>query len=217
MKIPAEKYWQMRLKSCAKALEANNFDTFVADSPTHARNIILNKILSGIEFVTVSWGDSVTFYKTGILEVLNARTGLQVIKTFDNTIPREEIIERRRQALLADLFFTGTNAVTETGKLVNLDMVGNRVAAITFGPKHVILVIGRNKIVQDVENGMRRIKDYAAPANAVRHDFRTPCTKTSGCMDCKSPQRLCNTWTITEKSYPKGRIKIVLINKDMGL
>ena len=217
MNIPAGKYWLVRLKNCAKALETNNFDAFVADSPSDARHIILNKILVGIEFTTVSWGDSVTFYETQVLEVLNAKKDLQLIKTFDNTVPREEIIERRRQALLVDLFFTGTNAVTETGKLVNLDMIGNRVAAIAFGPKHVILVVGRNKIVPTVEEGMQRIKRYAAPANAVRHDFRTPCTKASICMECNSPQRLCNTWNITERSYPKGRIKIVLINKDMGL
>ena len=100
---------------------------------------------------------------------------------------------------------------------MNLDMTGNRVAAITFGPKNVIILVGRNKIVPDDEEASYRIKDYAAPANAMRLDKKTPCVKTSYCEDCKSPDRVCNTWTITEKSFPKGRIKIVLINDVLGL
>ena len=127
------------------------------------------------------------------------------------------MFELRRRALLADLFITRSNAVTETGKLVNLDMTGNRVAAITFGPRNVIILAGRNKVVPDVEDAMLRVKNYAAPANAMRLDKKTPCAKTSICEECRSPDRICNTWTITEKSFPKGRIKIVLINEDLGL
>ena len=104
--------------------------------------------------------------------------------------------------------------MTETGKLVNLDMYGNRIAAITFGPKHVVILVGRNKIVPDVDEAMFRIKNYAAPINAMRLDKKTPCVKTSYCEE--SSDRICNTWTITEKSFPKGRIKIILINEDMG-
>jgi MinD superfamily P-loop ATPase len=81
----------------------------------------------------------------------------------------------------------------------------------------VILLIGRNKVVTDLEDAMNRIKNYAAPTNAMRLDKKTPCVKTSYCEECKSPDRICNVWTITEKSYPKGRIKIVLINQDLGL
>ena len=108
-------------------------------------------------------------------------------------------------------------AVTEDGQLVNLDMIGNPACAVNFGPKHVILLIGRNKIVADLDEAMHRIKNYVAPANAMRLDMKTPCVKTSCCEECKSPNRICNVWTITEKSFPKGRIKIVLINQDLGL
>ena len=158
-----------------------------------------------------------TLHATGILDTLQRYPGLNIIKTFEKGVARSEIIERRRQALLVDFFITGTSAVTECGKLVNLDMVGNRVAAITFGPKNVVILVGRNKIVSDIESAMSRIKDYAAPINAIRHEFKTPCAKTSICGDCKSPDRICNTWTITEKSFPKGRIKVVLINEELGL
>jgi hypothetical protein len=112
---------------------------------------------------------------------------------------------------------TGTNAVTEGGQLVNLDMTGNRTGGIAFGPKHVVIVVGRNKIVADLEEAFYRIKNYAAPTNAMRLNKKTPCVKTSHCEECKSPDRICNTWSIMEKSFPKGRIKVVLINADLGL
>ena len=97
-------------------------------------------------------------------------------------------------------------------------MVGNRVGGITFGPNYVVLLIGRNKLVKDVASAMERIRSHAAPLNAIRHEgWKTPCVKTSFCMDCSSPDRICNTWVINEKSYPKGRIKVILINEDCGL
>ena len=127
------------------------------------------------------------------------------------------MLERRRQALQADLFITGTPAVTETGQMENLDMIGNRIGALTFGPKWVIVLVGRNKIAADLDEAMFRVKNYVAPVNSMRLDKKTPCVKTSYCEECKSPDRICNTWTITEKSFPKGRVKVVLINEDLGL
>jgi len=109
-----------------------------------------------------------------------------------------------------------TNALTETGILVNLDGWGNRVAGLTYGPKYVIVTVGRNKIVPDLDSAMYRIKNYAAPVNAMRFNTKTPCVKTSFCKDCKSQDRICSTWTITEKSFPKGRIKVILINEELG-
>ena len=154
-----------------------------------------------------------TFGATGLYELLKNNGELEVIDTYDRTIPAEELADRRRRALLADLFITGTNAITETGELVNLDMIGNRVAAIVFGPRHVIVLVGRNKIVPDLDEAIFRVKNYAAPTNAMRLDKKTPCAETSYCEDCKSPDRICNAWSIVEKSFPKGRIKVVLINE----
>jgi hypothetical protein len=96
-------------------------------------------------------------------------------------------------------------------------MTGNRVAGITFGPRHVVILVGRNKIVPDLEAAMVRIKEYAAPANAMRLDKKVPCVKTAVCEECNAPDRICNTWTITQKSFPKGRVKVVLINESLGL
>lgn len=211
-------YWQKRIEKCMESLRKNNFEVFTVKRLADVKALILKEIFPEIEFKTVSWGDSMSMLASGIIDEVESLADTHLIKTFEAGVPREEIIERRRQALLSDLFFTGTNAITECGKLVNLDMVGNRVGGLGFGPKHVIIVVGRNKIVKDVNTAMERIKNYSAPLNAMRHaDWKTPCVKTGYCHDCRSPQRICNTWTITEKSFPKGRIRVILVNEDLGL
>jgi len=218
MQNTIEIYWKQRLEKCKIALENNNFDAYLAKNSLEANQIIIEEIIPKIDVKSASWGDSMTLHSTDVLSTLRKNPNINLIETFAEGVPREELLERRRQALLVDLFFTGSNALTETGKLVNLDMVGNRIAGLIFGPRHVIITVGRNKIVSDVEEAMKRIKNYAAPLNAIRHtDFKTPCRKTSYCMDCKSPDRICNTWAITEKSYPKGRITVLIINEDLGL
>lgn len=213
-----ETYWNLRLERCAEALAANNFAVYRAETPLAAQEIITSEIMPQITVQSAAWGDSLTMRATGIIELLRDNPAIDLIETFIPGVPREEVMENRRRALLCDLFLTGSSAVTECGKLVNLDMVGNRTAAITFGPRHVIICVGRNKLVANVATAMERIKNYAAPINAIRHTgIKTPCVKTGRCMDCKSPDRICNSWTITEKSWPKHRIRVILINQDLGL
>jgi len=203
-----------------KALGRNGFLVHVADDPAQAREIILADILPGVAPGLVSYGDSMTLQATGVLDdmrVMAGAGGWEFLDTFGRGISRGEILERRRQALLSELFFTGTNALTEQGQLVNLDMIGNRVGGIVWGPRNVVLTIGTNKIVDGVDAAVTRVRDKAAPLNAARHGAHTPCAKTGKCMDCDSPHRICNVWTITEKSWPKGRIRVVLIRGDYGL
>lgn len=152
-----------------------------------------------------------------LYDVLREDPAVEFVEPFGDDLSPEARLERLRQSLLVDLYITGTNAVTEAGQLVNLDMIGNRVGGIAFGPKYVVVLVGRNKIVPDLDAAMRRVRNYAAPLNARRLGQTTPCSKTSYCQDCKSPDRICNVWTITEKSYPKHRVKVVLINEDLGL
>ncbi len=216
MKNPIENHWQIRLKDLKNALEGNNFEVFLTQSTAEAKTVALEKIIPAINPKSVSWGGSITFTATGLYDILKNNPDFQVIDPYDKNVSLGETLERRRQSLLVDLFLAGTNAVTEAGQLVNLDMIGNRIAGITFGPKNVIVFIGRNKIVPDLETAMFRIKNYAAPVNTMRLDKKTPCAKTSYCEECKSPDRICNTWTITEKSFPKGRVKVVLINEESG-
>lgn len=161
-------------------------------------------------------GGAVTVAATGLLDRFKSRSDLDVIDAFEKDISLEESWERRRRAFSVDLYLTGTNAVTETGHLVNLDRTGNRVAALAFGPRSVVVFAGRNKIVPGLEEAFARVKSHAAPINAMRLKYKTPCAKTAVCQECNSPDRLCNTWAITEKSFPKGRITVILINQDLG-
>jgi len=217
MDKPIEHYWQTRLKVVKEALEANHFEVFLADDVGQAKRIVREQILPTTGAKSVSWGGSMTFLATGLYEEIKKMPGLEILDTFDRSKPPEENMDLRRRSLLVDLFITGTNAVTEGGMLVNLDMIGNRACSINYGPKHVVILVGRNKIVSELDDAMYRIKNYAAPLNAMRLEKKTPCVKTSYCEDCKSPDRICNVWTITEKSFPKGRIRVVLINQDLGL
>ncbi len=210
------KYWSIKLEKTKNNLEKNNFDVYLVQTEDDARELIVNSLLPELKPTSVSFGGSITVVESGIYDALKNMGDLELIDTYDTSVSPDEKIERRRKSLLVDLYITGTNAVTEDGVLVNLDGVGNRVAAITFGPKNVIIVVGRNKIVPDIESAMMRIKEYAAPVNAIRLNRKTPCVKTSECEDCSSPDRICNIWSIVEKSAPKKRIKIILINKDLG-
>jgi len=217
MQKPIEHFWQKRFQDLKIALESNNFEVFLTADKSEAADLFLKKILPDSAARSIAWGGSQTFISTGLYHILRKRSDLEVVDVFEKDLPDDEKHERRRRGLLVDLYISGTNAVTEEGQLVNLDMIGNRIGALTFGPKTVVVLVGRNKVVADVEEAMYRIKNFAAPTNAMRLDKKTPCVKTSYCEECSSPNRICNTWTITEKSFPKGRVKIVLINEDLGL
>ena len=217
MKNPIDNFWKFKLENVKESLESNNFEVFIADNSVDASKIVLEKIIPAIDIKSISWGGSMTFVGTGLYDTLKDQKDFKVLDTFDKYLSNDEKSQLRREALLTDLFITGTNAITEDGCLVNLDMIGNRVGALTFGPKNVLILTGRNKIVPDIESAMERIKNYVAPANVMRLDMRTPCIKTGECSECKSSARICNTWTITQKSFPQKRIKVVLINEDLGL
>ncbi|WP_243113657.1 lactate utilization protein [Desulfofundulus salinus] len=130
--------------------------------------------------------------------------------------PEERLTIMRRQ-LTCDLFLTGTNALTLTGCLVNIDATGNRVASMVFGPKKVIIVAGRNKLVEDEEEAIKRIKAYAAPPNARRLNCKTPCVETGFCADCNSPDRICRIITVMERKPRLTDVRVLVVNEDLGL
>jgi len=216
MKKPIDNYWNLKLESVKENLENNNFEVFIAQDTKTAKQIAMNEIIPKLDIKSVSWGGSMSFVATGLFHELKDNPDIDVLNTFDQSLSKEEMMDKRRQSLMVDLFITGTNALTEAGQLVNLDMMGNRVAAMMWGPKTVLLIIGRNKITGDLEDAMIRIKNYAAPVNTMNLDKKTPCRKTGVCHDCSSPDRICNYWTIIEKSFIKNRIKIILVNEDLG-
>ncbi len=205
------------IQATIQKLKSNNFEVYFAENTSRAKEIFSNEVLPTISYKSASYADSITMRESGALDILRNIPDIEFIDTFSPEDDWETRMIKRKQALTVDLFLTGTNAIAETGCLVNLDMVGNRVAPLTFGPEYVVLFIGTNKIVKDKEEAFHRIKTISAPLNAKRHtNFKLPCQTTGVCHDCKSNQRICNSWVITEKSFPKHRIKIILIDQDLG-
>lgn len=206
-----------QLNECARKLSRNGFAVHVVNNTIEAGQWVTDKIKE-LSPESISFGDSETMFATGIIDQLRIQTEIPLIDGFDRSMPRPERLEIRRKGILADLFMTGINAVTMDGHLHWLDMIGNRIAPVVFGPRHVVLFAGRNKIVANDEEARQRIRQIAAPKNALKHtDFKTPCQKTGICIDCSSPDRICNTWMCMAKCFPKGRITIILIDQDLGL
>ena len=165
---------------------------------------------------TVSWGGSLTVDALNITKMAEEK-GYKVIDRDKAPTPAERSA-LMRQALLCDTFLTGSNAITEDGQLVNIDGNGNRVAAMIFGPKQVIVVAGMNKVVKTVEDAFIRAKMTAAPANRQRFpNLKTPCGETGACADCLSPDSICAFVVGTRLCKPAGRIKVILIGEDLGL
>lgn len=194
----------------------HGFEVKIISSLHGAKQIIEDEIRARSP-QRVSYGDSITVRQTGLVEELKAQSDFIFFDGFDRTITREERIEQKRQGLLTDLFFTGVNAVSISGSLFWRDMVGNRIAPVAFGPKRVIILAGKNKIVQTDTDAIKRIKEIAAPMNAIRHPgFNTPCIKTGFCVDCNSPHRICSSTLIIDRCFPKNRILVVLIDEELG-
>ena len=209
-----QKVWSEKVAAhIIKHLEKRHLEGSYAATSAKAVDEILAMIPPG---ATVYRSGSMTTTVLGLWEKLAAIPGVTVIDPYLPGIPPEEGMEVRRRGLTADVMITSSNAITLDGKLVNLDGMGNRVAAMTFGPKKVILVVGMNKIVPDLESAMSRVKHYAAPVNAIRIGSQTPCVETGLCADCRSPGRICNIWSIIEGHMVKGRIHVKLVGEQLG-
>ena len=206
-----------KLEACAAALRRHHFEAEVVKD-TEAAFGLLKTVVEAEHPQLVSFGDSMTMRETGIIEWLQGNEQLKVLDGFDASMPYEQRLEIRRQALLSDLFITGVNAVTEQGTLHWLDKVGNRIAPVAFGPRKVIIVAGRNKITANRDEAEERIRRIAAPQNVARHPgFRTPCAITGVCSDCNSQDRICNTRMEMLRCWPDKRVLVVLIDQDLGL
>lgn len=208
----------IKLQKTIDSLRKNGFDIWFVNIRLEAEQLFWDEVFNKTKHDIVSWGDSLTLHTLGIIPKLQQSQNIELIETFGENLTWREQICNRKRALFSDMFLTGTNAITIQGQLVNLDMIGNRVAGIAFGPKSVVVFAGINKIVENVDAAMERIKSIAAPMNAKKHqDLKTPYQITGRCTNCNNSQRICNTWLITEKSYPASRIKIILINEPLGL
>ena len=182
-------------------------------SAENAKIEILEMIPQG---ATVFRCGSMTAGGMGLWEAIAALPGVSLIDPYQPELSREEGLKLRRQGLTADVMVAGTNAITLDGRLVNLDGMGNRVAAMAFGPKKVILVVGMNKVAPDLESAIARVKHYAAPINNIRYGLKNPCVETGLCSDCRSPQRICNMWSIIEGHMIEERIHVKLVGEFLG-
>lgn len=174
----------------------------------------LKKAVSLIpESHVVSWGGSVSIDEIGLRPyVLEHR---QVIDRETAKTPAEKQ-DIMRKALTCDTFIMGTNAATEDGQLYNIDGNGNRVAALIFGPKQVVVIVGMNKVEPTLEAAITRARTVASPINMQRFSKKTPCAVTGMCADCNSPDSICNQMVRTRRCAPVGRIKVILVGENLG-
>lgn len=202
---------KIKMEACKKALEKNGMKAYLVEDAQAARELV-NAMIKDHE--TVCDGGTMTLQETGILDMLNHRD-LVFHSHSDPTMTREQSDAEARKAFSADTFIASTNAVTLQGELVNIDGHGNRVSAMIFGAKQVIIVAGYNKIVEDEEAAKKRIREIAAPANSVRLHKQTPCSKTGSCQDCYSKDRICSSYV--KINYDKeDRIRVILIAEAYG-
>lgn len=163
---------------------------------------------------SVTWGGSVSFSESGIKAALEA-DGHRMIDRSQATTPEEQDAMRREQ-VGADWFFMGTNAITLDGELVNIDGNANRLALLLHGPKHVCVIAGMNKVVADVESGLKRIRTVTCPLNAARLHTGTPCELAGVCSNCHAEKCMCCQEVITRHSRHDGRIHVILVGEDLG-
>lgn len=191
-----------------KGLESRNMKAYYAGDKGEALKIALELIPEGS---VVTMGGSMSAHEIGLVDAL---------KNGDyNFVDRDAVADKRAAMLAAydaDYFLTSANAITEDGVMVNIDGNSNRVSAIAQGPRHVIVIVGMNKVCPDVDTAMKRARNVAAPINAQRFGLNTPCSKTGSCMNCKSPDTICCQFLITRFSRHEGRIHVIMVNDSLG-
>ncbi|WP_054738494.1 lactate utilization protein [Cellulosilyticum ruminicola] len=174
-----------------------------------------DKALSFLEDgMTITWGGSMTLSEIDLFKALEQKGTYNLLDR--SKVSAEEVPDIYRKAFTADTYFMSTNAITQKGELVNTDGTGNRVAALIYGPKQVIVIAGMNKVVKDVDAAIERIHQIAAPINAMRLNKQTPCGKTGTCHNCLSPDCICMQTVVTRNSKPEGRIKVILVGEALG-
>ena len=181
----------------------------------HTREEAVKKVLELIpEGSSIGWGGSVTLTETGVMDALN-QGNYRMIDRMAGKTP-EEVKKINAEIFGSDFFLMSSNAITIDGELINIDGRANRVSYLCFGPENVIIVAGMNKIVHNVEAGIARTHNVAAPPNTVRLNRNTPCAKTGKCGDCYSPDCICGQVVITRLSMVPNRIKVVLVGEELG-
>ena len=204
---------KLRAQTIIKGLEKRNMEGVFCETKEDA----LAKALSYIEEgSSVTWGGSMSISEIGLMDaVKNGNYEIidrSVAKNYDE---QREIFSK---AVLADYYLMSSNAITLDGELINIDGTGNRVACLTYGPKNVIMIVGMNKVVNDVEDGIKRVRNFASPPNNLRLGLKTPCSMTGRCGDCYGDTCICSQIVVTRRQSAamRGRIKIILVGESLG-
>lgn len=207
-----ELYYEKRGNILVKQLQQRHFDAYYCKNKEEALKKALELIPEG---ASVGWGGAMSAEQIGLMDALKKGN----YRTLDRALCKTQ--EERDQCALdcmsADVFLTGANGLSMDGEMVNIDGMGNRVAAVIFGPKSVLVVAGMNKVEDDLEAAINRARTKAAPMNQQRFLLPNPCTGTGTCADCKSLTCICNHIVITRHCRPAGRIKFILVGEDLGL
>lgn len=209
--MPKRQFYRNQAQSIIKKLELRKMEGYYCETKEEAKEKFLE--LVGSDKKSICYGGSMTLDELGLKEAVEA-AGHDLIRRENYKTP-EEKKECAAKQVTADVFMTSTNAITLDGELVNVDGAGNRVCFLIYGPETVIVVAGMNKVVTDVESGIKRIRDFAAPPNTVRLNCDTPCAKTGRCADCIN-DTICCTTVVTRVSRVPGRIKVILVGEELG-
>jgi LUD domain len=209
---PKEWYAEKMMERTVKALSANYFDARSFANRECLINAVMQYITPGLK---IGIGGSMSVRGIGLLEKLTDND-VQILDHWKQGLTKEEIGSIRLSQLTCDLFLSSANAITEKGDIVNIDGFGNRVNAMTFGPKKVIIIAGYNKIVPDVDSALDRIKRFVAPLNA-RLNLPLPCAETGYCHDCKAEARICRVTSIIQRRPSGTDVSIFLLNEELGL
>jgi hypothetical protein len=206
-------YREKQVERTIQALKKNNFEALYVPDSKAALEEVMKRIPDG---ATVGIGGSVTLTQLGLQEAL-ARRKVQFIWPQQQAKSDEERFDLFRKCFTSDVFVSSSNAVTESGKLFNVDATGNRVGAMFIGPKKTIIICGVNKIVKDLEAAEKRVREWTAPQNAKRLNRKTPCVETGVCADCNSPDRICNIYVSLAKKPVRTEVAVILVGENLGI
>lgn len=204
--------WRKLGEKCVENLQKHGFGAHLVETVDDARELVLTMIE---DYETFGFAGSDTTRVLGVMEELKSR-GKIIYDHWQEGLSGEEDLEIRLQQGRCDCFLCSANAVAATGEVVNVDGIGNRTNGMSFGPKKVLIVAGTNKVAQDLDGALRRIREVAAPMRAKSLGMQTPCAETGFCTDCNAPQRICRITTILHRKPMRTDVSVILINRALG-
>jgi hypothetical protein len=209
---PKQQYYENAANTILKTFDKRGFEGCYCATAKEAVEKALSYVKPGM---SVSFGGSMTLSECGLMDALQSKEDITLLDRGKAASP-EEVQDIYHQALSCDCYFMSTNAITMNGELVNTDGTGNRVAALIYGPKNVIIIAGMNKVAADLAEAQSRVKTKASAPNCVRLNRNTPCSVTGICHDCFGQECICSQTVITRRSAIKNRIKIILVGEELG-